>query len=128
MTRPIPLLAPPGRMSGMTRRFAIAAAGMLALTLACAPAASAQLPFPAPPEVEQALEQARSGSLQTENDLRTSAGATLESLGITPPPGLVPQQAVPAPPDPTPQSPCPRTARRAWTWPATGPGSRRTAA
>lgn len=48
------------------------------------------------------------GSAQGLDDARNAAAGSLESLGIAPPPGLVPQP--PAPADPTPQSPCPRSA------------------
>lgn len=48
------------------------------------------------------------GSAQGLDDARNAAAGSLESLGIAPPPGLVPQP--PAPADPTSQSPCPRSA------------------
>ena len=105
----------------MTRRLSrqvLAAAAALTLAAGTAPVASAQSPFPVPPEVEQALAQAEAGSVQAQagsaqadTDARTAVGGALESAGITPPPGLVPPPpAPPLPPDPTPQSPCPRTA------------------
>lgn len=87
-----------------------------ALIATAGPAASAQpLPFPVPPEVQQVLDQAQAGSAQADRDARTAAVGSLESAGITPPPGLAPAPpppppAPPTPPDTTPVSPCPRTA------------------
>lgn len=89
-------------------------AAALLLAGAVAPAASAQLPFAAPPELQQVLDSAHAGSVQAETELRTAAGGSLASAGITPPDGVVPPPPAPShpppPPDPTPQSPCPRTA------------------
>lgn len=101
-------------MDRRSPRFVLAAVASLALAVASAPIASAQLPFPVTPEVEQALTQAQTGSAQADHDARTAIGGALESAGITPPPGLVPPPPAPPvpppPPDPTPESPCPRTA------------------
>lgn len=101
-------------MDRRSPRFVLAAVASLALAVASAPIASAQLPFPVTPEVEQALTQAQTGSAQADHDARTAVGGALESAGIAPPPGLVPPPPAPPvpppPPDPTPESPCPRTA------------------
>jgi hypothetical protein len=104
----------------MRRRSSRALVGAVAALLLAAGApsvASAQVPFPLPPELTQMIEQAQAGSARAESDLRTAAGGSLEQAGITPPPGLVPPPPAPPappvpppPPDLTPQSPCPRTA------------------
>lgn len=81
--------------------------------------AAAQAPPPLPPEIQQVLDGAQAGSALADADARAAVSGSLESAGITPPPGMAaPAAAVvprapaspPPPPDPTPESPCPRTA------------------
>lgn len=80
------------------------------------PMAAAQSPLALPPEIQQMLDGAQAGSAQVDADARAAVSGSLESAGITPPPGLVAPGAVGAPrapappPDPTPVSTCPRTA------------------